>query len=209
LGVLGVRGRDGLVESLGKGICVSGIEAGSRNRIAYYDEDGPGVKRVNVDRKELVGADESQGDQRNLGLDGHVGAAGHHRLELARGRATTFRKEDKWETLFESGDSTVQAGDEGAGALGVYGHLARTIEIPADEGDLPERLLGEDAELKRELGKEDGSVHIAEMVGGVDSGFVLVKLLTTHDFNRGDADEEQGACPQMSDGVLLAAGLVP
>ena len=43
-------------------------------------------------------------------------------------------------------------------------------------GDLPERLLGEDAELEGQAGEEDRRVHVAEVVGGVDGGLVDVEL---------------------------------
>jgi hypothetical protein len=47
------------------------------------------------------------------------------------------------------------------------------------------------------------------MVGGVDGGFVQVELFYSDDPDRGQADEEQGAGPDMGDGVLLATGFVP
>ena len=59
--------------------------------------------------------------------------------------------------------------------LGVDGDLAGAVEIPADERDLPEDLLGQNAELEGELGEEDGGVHVAEVVGGVDGGLVFVQ----------------------------------
>jgi hypothetical protein len=47
------------------------------------------------------------------------------------------------------------------------------------------------------------------VVGGVDGGFVYVELLCADDFDGGEADEQEGAGPKASDGVLQAAGLVP
>jgi hypothetical protein len=47
------------------------------------------------------------------------------------------------------------------------------------------------------------------VVAGVDGGLMLVELLASDDLDRREADEEEGACPQVSDGVLLATGLVP
>ncbi len=48
--------------------------------------------------------------------------------------------------------------------------LTGAVQVPADEGDLPEGLLGEDAELEGEVGEEDGGVHVGEVVGGEDGG---------------------------------------
>ena len=48
-----------------------------------------------MDGEKLVGADQGEGDEGNLGFDGHVGAAGHHGLELAGGGAASFGKEDE------------------------------------------------------------------------------------------------------------------
>jgi len=100
--------------------------------------------------------------------------------------------------------AAVEAGDEGARALGVDWNLAGVVEVPADEGDLPKRLLGQDAELEGELGEEYRGVHVAEVVGGVDGGFVLVELLAVDDFDAGETDEEQRAGPKVGDEVLLA-----
>ena len=44
------------------------------------------------------------------------------------------------------------------------------------KGVFQRRLLGEDAELEGQLGEEDGRVHVAEVVGGVDGGLVDVEL---------------------------------
>ena len=70
-------------------------------------------------------------------------------------------------------------------------------------------LLRENAELERQIGEEDRRVHVAEVVRGVDGGLVHVELLAADDFDRGKADEQQGAGPDARDGVLLAAGFVP
>ena len=41
------------------------------------DDDGQraGIEVIGVDGKELVGSDESDGNEGNLGLDGHVGGS--------------------------------------------------------------------------------------------------------------------------------------
>ena len=93
-------------------------------------------------------------------------------------------------------DAAVEAGYGVAGAGLVDGDLAGAVEVPADEGDLPEGLLGEDAELEGELGEEDGGVVVAEVVGGVDGGLVLVELLFVDERDGGEADEEQDCGPR-------------
>ncbi len=70
-------------------------------------------------------------------------------------------------------------------------------------------MLGEDTELEGETGEEDWGVHVAEVIGGVDSGFVLVQLLAADDFDGREADEHEGAGPELGDEVLLATGLIP
>ena len=83
------------------------------------------------------------------------------------------------------------------------------FKVPADEGNLPEALFREDAELKWKLRKEDGRVHVAEVVRGIDGGFVLAKLLGSDDLDAGEADQEEGAGPEVGDGVLLPTGSIP
>ncbi len=70
-------------------------------------------------------------------------------------------------------------------------------------------MFGEDAELEGELGEEDGGVHVAEVVGGVNGYFVLVELLFVDELYGGEADEEEAAGPDVGYGVLLVARLVP
>ena len=71
----------------------------------------------------------------------------------------------------------MQAGDGCARTAGMIdGHLAGAVEIPADEGNLPERLLGEDAELEGKFGEEDRGVDVTEVVGGVDGDLMESEL---------------------------------
>ena len=79
-------------------------------------------------------------------------------------------KRTRGDARFESGDASTEAGDGRAVVFLVDGNLAGAVEIPADEGDLPERELGYDAELEGKTGEENGCVEVAEMVGSVDSG---------------------------------------
>ena len=87
--------------------------------------------------------------------------------------------------------------------------LTGSVEIPADEGSLPEGLFGEDSELEGELSEEDGGVVVAEVVGGVDGYLMLVELLFIDEPDGGEADEEETSSPDVGDEVLLAAGFVP
>ena len=159
--MLEVGGGDGVVESLGEGVGVAGGEAGGGNGVADDYEEGTGVQRIDVDGEKLVGADEGERDERDLGFDGHVRAAGHHGLELAGGGAATFWEEDEGKAVFEGRYAAVEAGDQGAGTVGVDRNLTGTVEVPTDERDLPEGLLGQDAELEGETGEEDRGVHVA------------------------------------------------
>jgi hypothetical protein len=109
---------------------------------------------------------------------------------MPAGGAATFGEQDKGKAGLEGSDAAVEAGDEGAGALCIDGNLAGAVEIPAYEGDLPERLLSQNAELERQAREEDRGVHVAEVVGGVDGGFVLVELFDADDADRGEADKE-------------------
>src|SRR6185312_6309425 len=115
------------------------------------------------------------------------------------------------------GDSADETGDGGARAGGVDGHLAGAVEIPADERNFPEALLGEDAELKGEAREEHGRVHVAEVVGGVDgwergSRFEVRgsrQVLGVDKFYGREREAEHDAGPGAGDEVLLPAGAVP
>ena len=97
--VLRVGGGDGFVDALREGVGIARGEAGGRDGVADDDEDRAGVEVIDVDGEELVGADEREGNERNLSLDGHEGASGHHGLKLAGGGAAAFRKEHEREAV--------------------------------------------------------------------------------------------------------------
>ncbi len=82
----------------------------------------------------------------------------------AVGRARALGEDEERQAGLERGDSAEQPGDGGARAAGVDGDLAGALEVPADEGDLPEALLGQDAELEGKLGEEDGRIHVTQMI---------------------------------------------
>ncbi len=107
--------------------------------------------------------------------------------------------------MFERSDAAVEAGDGVSGAGLVDGDLAGAVEVPADEGSLPEGLFGEDAELEGKLAEEDRRVVVAEVVGGVDSYIVEEEFFGADDLDRRQADEEQDFGPDVRDGVLLTA----
>jgi hypothetical protein len=130
-------------------------------------------------------------------------------MGVAIGGAASFGKDDEGQAVFEGGDAAVEAGYGVAGAGLVDWNLAGAVEVPADEGSLPEGLLGEDAELEGKFGEEDGRVVVAEVVGGVDGDVVLMELLFIDELDGGEADEKKASGPDVGDEVLLAAGFVP
>jgi hypothetical protein len=178
LGMLGeVGGVDDGAEAVGEGFGVAGGHAGGVDGLADDEFYGAGFEGVDVDGEHLVGTDEGKGDEGDLGLDGHPGGSGEHGLELTVEGATAFRKDDHGHAGLEGARSPGERGDAGAGGGLVDGDLAGAVEIPADEGDLPERSLGEDAELEGELGEDYRRVVVAEVVAGVDGGGIQGKAL--------------------------------
>jgi len=204
-----IGGGDGVVDLLGEGVGVASGEAGCGDGVADEDAQRARLQGVGVHRKELIGADERDGDDGDLGAESHPCGAGLHIVEMTVGSAATFGEEHEREAGFERGDSAEKAGDGAAGVGGIDRDLAGVVEIPADEGNLPERLLGEDAELEGELGEEHRRIHIAEVVGDVDGGGMVAEFIGALDGDSGDGDPEDGACPGAGDDVLAAARGVP
>ena len=114
--VLHVGGGDGVEEALGESVGVAGGEAGGGDGVADDDGDGTGIKVVGVDGKEFVGSDQGDRDERDLGLDGHVGAAGEEGVGAAISGAAAFGEDDEGKAVFEGGNATVEAGYGVAGA---------------------------------------------------------------------------------------------
>src|SRR5579875_3028697 len=96
------------------------------------------------------------------------------------------------------------------------------MQVPADEGKLPQRGLRKDSKLEGQLREEHRGVVVAEVVGGVDGqrtaggaalgGFNAAKrlqLLETFNTDRRKCEAQQNASPQACDEVLMLSGAVP
>src|ERR1700679_2680882 len=133
--VVHVGGRDRLVKALGEDVGIASGEAGSGYGVTNNDEQRTRMEGVDVDGKQLVRTDQGQGDQWDLGLDGHVGAPGHHGLKLAGRGTASLGKENQRKTRLQGRDAAVKTGNQGAGALGINRDLTGAVEVPADEGN--------------------------------------------------------------------------
>ena len=81
--------------------------------------------------------------------------------------------------------------------------------MPADEGHGPQLFFGQDAELKRKRGEDDGRIHIRRVVGGVDGDRVFAKILGAVDGEAGAGDFDAAASPDPSNAVLEAPDFYP
>lgn len=118
----------------------------------------------------FVGADERHGNDGRLGADGHEGGTVLEGLDGSVHRAAAIGKDDQRHAGFESSDTAVKAGNGGADVGGVDGNLTGAVQVPAHEGNLPEVVAREDAELEGQAAEEHRRIHVAEVVAGVDSG---------------------------------------
>ena len=164
-----------------------------------------GIEVAGVDGEQIVDTAEGDGDERNLGADGEESCSGEKGLEVAVGRAATFREDEEGHAGAEGADGTAEAGERRVGVDGVDGNLAGAIEIPADEGDGPQLFFGEDAELEGQGGEDDGRVHIGRVVGGVDGDGMLQEVFGTSDGEACAGDGEAAAGPGLGDAVLNSA----
>ena len=81
--------------------------------------------------------------------------------------------------------------------------------MPADEGHGPQFFFGQDAELKRKRGEDDGRIHVGRVVGGVYGDSVFAKILGPVDGEAGAGDFHATASPDPGDPVLEAPTLIP
>src|SRR5580698_8361406 len=63
--VMVVGGGDGFVETLGERVRVAGGQAGGWDGVAYHDQEGPGIERVDVDGQEFVGSYQRERNEGN------------------------------------------------------------------------------------------------------------------------------------------------
>jgi hypothetical protein len=92
--VLGDEQGDGLAEFFRHGIDFAKGTARGGDGWAGDEFELGGVEVVGVDGKEVIYADEGDGDEGDLGADGEVGSAVEEGLELAVGGAAALRKDE-------------------------------------------------------------------------------------------------------------------
>ena len=106
---------------------------------------------------------------------------------MAVGGAAAFGEDDERQAGLQRFDAAEQAGDGGAGAgLSRWGP-GRSGGGTSRRRGSSRGALGEDAELEGQLGEEDGRVHVAEVVGGVDGDVVEAELFGADEFDGREA----------------------
>ena len=113
----------------------------------------------------FVGADERHGNDGRLGADGHEGGTVLEGLDGSVHRAAAIGKDDQRHAGFESSDTAVKAGNGGADVGGVDGNLTGAVQVPAHEGNLPEVVAREDAELEGQAAEEVGQHGVGVVHG--------------------------------------------
>jgi len=105
----------------------------------------------------------------------------------------------------------LRAGDQGAGAFWCRpGTWPEWLRYQPMKGVFQSDLLGEDTELERQMGEQDGGVHVAEVVGGVDGGFRARGVFSRPMILTGEKlMRSRVRAQRCADGMLLPAGFVP
>ena len=169
---------------------------------------GMGAPKMSLRGVQVMDSDEGDRDERDLGAKGEERCTVEERLELSVHGATAFGEDENAEASAEGADAGGEAGEGGSGVGGVDGDLAGTVEVPADEGEAPQLLFGEDAELEREAGEDDRGIHVTGVVGGED-GSLRGNVFDADDLEAGAGPEDAGAGPATGNAVLKAAGFIP
>ncbi len=86
--------------------------------------------------------------------------------------------------------------------------MAGTVQMAAQERNPVQRLLGEKAELKRQVGQQRGDIHVACVIGNEYISGIPVKLFETLGANPDEAHIEQHPAPNARQLVLSATGAV-
>src|SRR5579883_126879 len=178
------------------------------DQLTDSEGDRNGVEFHRVHGQQLIGADQRHWDDRQSGPDSHEGRTVHEALGVARSRPAPFRKDKERHSGAEGLYRSAEARDRCARIGNVDGDLPGTLQVPADKRKLEEVMTGNNPELKRKAGKNNGRVRIGKMVRGID-GDAPVQLLFTQDCDPGAADEDDRVPPEAGDGVLDFAALVP
>ena len=161
-----------LMVSLSVGGSAWGSEA---HPVLALGSPAPNFELPGVDGQQLIGAEQSHGDQRDTGTNSHVGWATHERAELTVVGAATFRKDEEWHAGLEGTDAVGQAGDGRARIIDGDRDLTGAVEVPADERQLPKIASRQNAELERQRAEDGGRIHIGEVIGGVDRDRMMVE----------------------------------
>src|SRR5580698_4997274 len=112
---------------------------------------------MSMNRQQLISPNQRHGHEWDTGADRYVGWSFHERLHLAIFGTPAFGEDEKWHAVFECTDRTVESCNRTA--FLVNRDLARTMQMPSDERPLPQALLSQDSELKRQATKDQWCIH--------------------------------------------------
>ena len=86
--------------------------------------------------------------------------------------------------------------------------MAGPSQVPAQKGNAVEALLGEEAELVRQVREQGGNIHVAGMVGDEDVCPLRVELFHALDAHADEAHGQQHLAPEPREVVRRIAGAV-
>ncbi len=198
----------GLADTLGESFHVAGDEAGGGDWLAYDQAERSWLDDIGIHRQGLVGSDDDQGDDGDLGLDGCVEGSAEEGLEVTIGAASTFGEDDERHSGFYRLRGGGERSQRGAGVGSVDGDLAGEAEMPSEKGQAEEFELGEDAELERERDVEHWNIEGRAVVGGVDGRLREVEAVESVDGEGGGTGVQDEPGPETGKAVLDASGAV-
>ncbi len=186
----------------------SGSKADGRDRLADRELHRGGEEHAASDGEQLMGADESHGNERDSGADRHEGGPVEKGFRFPRFGTPPFREYNERHTGFKGLDAARQAGNRCAWILNIDWNLSRPAKVPADKRDCPQVVPGYNAELEGQGSEEGRCIHVGEVIAGVHGCMFLRQVLDTDDEKGSARNTQRKSGPSLGNPMLAAAGRI-
>jgi len=138
---------------------------------------GPDVERIrHVDASRAIQCDGYHG---YTGLNGQVERSRLKGQHCPVAAASSFRKNQYGASAADSLGGLIEALERLVRTPALHRNVAGTTQMPAQKGHAKQRPFGQEAELNRQVHKEDWNVHRALMIGAEDHRLVGIDILQT------------------------------
>src|SRR5688572_12689052 len=200
-------GRDDAADTLGEFPRVGAAERRGVDRLVDDQPDIPGIRCESAFQHHVTAADHGDRNYREARLEREIETAPLEASEPSVAASRALWKHDEAEAV--RGQSRRPSKDpRPVRTAAIDQHVPRAPQVPAEKRKVPERLLGDDPELKRQRPEQDRDVVDALVIGDEDVGAIAREPLEAHDLDPDPRRRQNQPRPGPRAPVRKVAGLL-